>query len=166
MDNSFEGEGGAFPFSDQLWPKVLELARRYSWKPQGTRRYLENGEIDTNWEGGYLDNCGQTISSEDAANLAQALEDALPDVPNHSAIEPEHTVVIECGPEGELPDDYEELIKGKMQIIFQLPDGSDLYVIPPRYFDLMNPLEALSGEGKEYVRQFIAFCRQGEFRLI
>jgi hypothetical protein len=38
------------------------------------------------WDGNYDTNDGQRVTAEDAAALADALEQALPDVPSHDAL--------------------------------------------------------------------------------
>src|SRR5262245_33218019 len=70
-------------FSREFVSKALELARAYGWQTLGTRlitrpdaRYL-----NTLWNGTYLTNDGQTVLTEDALNLAEALQCALDDIP-------------------------------------------------------------------------------------
>jgi hypothetical protein len=81
---------------------VLELAREHGWEPAGTKPpewtvYAPDGvsvdELRTrverqryaNWGGGYFWNNYQVVCDEDAANIADALERALDDVPNEGA---------------------------------------------------------------------------------
>ena len=62
--------------------RMLQLAQRYGWHPAGT----VSGERD--WSGTYFGACGQVITAEDGARLADALEKALPDLADHSINEP------------------------------------------------------------------------------
>jgi len=58
------------------WGKVLRLAEHFNWIPEGTTYdELEDGET---WDGTYFTNDGQIVSKEDAKNLAEALERAIP----------------------------------------------------------------------------------------
>lgn len=64
------------------WPKILQLARAYSWKPAGTTVDEESGIIlPAKWDGGYDSMDGQLVSAEDADNFADALEKALSHFP-------------------------------------------------------------------------------------
>src|SRR6266498_363908 len=71
-------------FSRQSWPKALELARLYGWRPMGTRLPFLSGfyELNAEWNGTYLTNDGQIVKAEDAFSLAAALERALGDIPD------------------------------------------------------------------------------------
>lgn len=75
------------------WRKLLDLGRRFGWHPLGTvltdksvRTVYGNQEptqevIDSaiaSWDGAYLACEGQYVTAEDARNLADALETALP----------------------------------------------------------------------------------------
>lgn len=61
------GEPWLHWFDDRSWDRILELARAYGWK--GTR--IEPG--------GY-------VRKREATDLAEALERALPDIPDHDAV--------------------------------------------------------------------------------
>ena len=84
------GEGGCFRFEWMGWEEILQFARQYGWKPAGTKRYTypdeEPHEI-SDWSGTYLSSNAQFASAEDAANLAEALERVLVDIPNHAVID-------------------------------------------------------------------------------
>ena len=57
------------------WPKILQLARAYGWKPEGTTVDEESGIIlPTKWNAGYKSMDGQLVSAEDASSFADALE--------------------------------------------------------------------------------------------
>ena len=78
------------------------------------------------------------MTAEDAGNLADALEQALADVPSHDAIG--HKTVEITFPTGE---------KNRA-----LPLDADV-----------SPLEYFSGKAKKMLTEFIAFCRTGGFEI-
>lgn len=81
------GEAGVW-WEQWRWPKLLRLAEAHSWRPQGTSQPPEE-QADYpggRWDGNYLSNDCQTVAAEDAAALADALERALPHVPDHDAL--------------------------------------------------------------------------------
>jgi len=85
------------------------------------------------WGGGYFSNDGQRVTAEDARELAAALERALPDVPDHDALRHKARPL---GNSGE----------------FGIPVGTPT-----------TPSEWFSGDRKQRLREFIAFCRAGGF---
>ncbi len=84
----------------------------------------------------YQYNDGCRVSAEDAHQLADALERALPDIPNHDAMEHK---TIQFGSD---PADR------------AIPCGTEY-----------TPAEYFSGTGKAMLRDFIEFCRQGGFEI-
>jgi hypothetical protein len=72
-----------FGCAQWLWPKLLRLARVHGWRPRGTTLPDDPGGT---WDGNYTSNDGQVVGAEDAAALADALEAALPHVPDHDAL--------------------------------------------------------------------------------
>ena len=128
-----------FHFSLYGWENVLALAEMYGWRPAGTLPPQPEavGEPAGAWNGNYFLNDGQTVTAEDAGNLADALERALADIPNHDAAGHKTTKV--------------KTWTGVVQTV--LPGAK------------ISPLEALSGPHKSSVREFIAFCRQGSFEV-
>src|SRR5207249_11688872 len=72
-------------FSREAWTKVLSLAMFYGWQPRGTRppsiTELHGLGVE-DWDGTYLTNDGQIVSTEDALSLAIALEKSLDDIPD------------------------------------------------------------------------------------
>jgi hypothetical protein len=85
--------------------------------------------------GAYFENSGYRITAEDARALADALEQALPDVPDHDALE-HKTFTHPAEP-------------GVRLLNIQTP---------------VNPFEWFSGK-KDLLRDFIDFCRQGSFEI-
>jgi hypothetical protein len=85
--------------------------------------------------GSYFYNCGFRVTAEDARALAEALERALPDVPDHDAL------------------------AGKTFTHPDLPGVRLVNATTP-----VNPYEWFSGK-KGLLQDFIAFCRQGGFEI-
>ena len=81
---SIWGECGEFGVAGSVWLAVLEVAQRYGWKAAGTNppdpEYFEfDGRCH---DGGYYPPNGQKVAQQDAKHLAQALERALPAIPD------------------------------------------------------------------------------------
>jgi len=73
---------GRVSFSHGSWSEILKTALEYEWQPVGTLAPQEldlEGNVHTykNWDGNYSSNEYQTITEEDAENLANALYKAL-----------------------------------------------------------------------------------------
>jgi hypothetical protein len=80
------------------WGCVLKLGSDYGWKPKGTKaptfcwcskNKLKNDQIceiccipENEWHGSYFCNDGQVTTTEDALNIADALEKANEDLDN------------------------------------------------------------------------------------
>jgi hypothetical protein len=81
---SMWGECGEFSVPGSVWLTLLDVAQLYGWKGAGTGppdaeyREFEGRDHD----GGYYPPNGQGVSQKDAKYLAQALERALPDIPD------------------------------------------------------------------------------------
>jgi hypothetical protein len=142
------GQCGGFPFSERSWQLLLGLASRYGWQPAGTLApdpdyfddYLGN---PINWPGHYIPAEGQVMTADDAHRLADALERALPDLPDH------------------------DVLSGKV-----MPDGSAcdddlaLWSRPARPHVTPSPVEEFSGSNKALLRDFVIHCREcAEFWL-
>jgi|SRR5215217_1584142 hypothetical protein len=91
MGVDISGKGGDVHFNWQTWRALLTLAYDYGWKPAGTEpgRWVdpETGELDEQmspnpdeWDGSYFTNGFQWVTDEDAAHIADALEQALDDI--------------------------------------------------------------------------------------
>jgi hypothetical protein len=130
-------EKSSFWCQQWRWPKLLRLAEAHGWQPQGTSQPPEDA---IHFPGGrwdpssYTSNDGQIVSAADARALANALELALPNIPDHDALAK-----------------------------YRRPDGGiGIAPTPPPASDA----DWFSGaEAKAYVTEFIAFCRQGTFRV-
>ena len=86
--------GEELHFTHYSWRRALRLAERYGWQPAGTH-FEDSGQWTAS---GYFTRAQQLIVAENAAALASALAEALPDIPRHNAMEPLHAEL------GRLPD--------------------------------------------------------------
>jgi hypothetical protein len=91
LDSSIDlwGECGDFALASGWWSRMLTLAQQYGWQPQGTEPPDPMWEWDgdpATWEGSYWPAVGQQVSAADAQALGEALERALPDIPDHDAL--------------------------------------------------------------------------------
>src|SRR4051812_15633102 len=72
-----------------LWAKLLRLAQAHGWQPMGTSQppgeevHFPGGRWDSS---NYRTNDGQIVSEADARALADALERALPHIPDDDAM--------------------------------------------------------------------------------
>src|SRR5215212_4482688 len=110
----------------------------------------------TNRDGGYFMNDYQVVSDEEAANIADALERALDDVPDEGG--GDHLLTpaqYQAAQRDELSQ--EELDKAIEQ--FMERRAASPPQIPPQ-----TPASYFAGE-KDYLREFIAFCRAGAFSI-
>lgn len=89
MGMDLNGAGGNFRFNRTSWFFILRLAHKYGWQPRGTAvTEVTLGALglkdrsDVNWDGTYFANEWQEVGDEDVLNIANALEKALPAVPN------------------------------------------------------------------------------------
>lgn len=65
--------GDYFRFNIHGWGPILDLAKKYGWKPlKTTRRRTKD------WSGTYFSNDGQRVVKKDAAAIADALEKSIP----------------------------------------------------------------------------------------
>ena len=93
MRFKLHGRGGQLELPAANWKRALDLARAYGWKPEGTdppdiRDQDDDPACDwSGWSGTYTECEYQHVRAEDAANLADALELALLDIPQRSVIE-------------------------------------------------------------------------------
>jgi hypothetical protein len=69
----------------RIWLGILGLARHYGWKPRGT--LPTEFDIADDWTPEFFEGCYyppylQRIQVDDVVALANALDDALPDIPD------------------------------------------------------------------------------------
>ena len=126
-----------------FWNRALQLAKDYGWKPAGT---TPPGDWDPDasgtWDGSYSSNDLQEVSAADGRALADALEEALDDIPNHNIDDAAPAVLHNVDP---------ERIVEKMQ---------ELIDPPPT-----NLLTFFAGDRKWELRELVDFCRLGAFEI-
>jgi len=92
MAMHISGRNGTFDITGFGWCRLLKLAQDYGWVPRGTQPpslWADSPpEQDEKWDGTYFSNDSQGVTAEDASNLADALERALPDLPELKTIDP------------------------------------------------------------------------------
>jgi hypothetical protein len=141
-------------FNIDAWPMLLRMARSYGWKPAGTQPgpdYADHNLKPTvEWDGTYLTNDGQVVMAEDAAALADAIERALPDIPDHEIT-------------GKMVSLRPDQLKSEIDLAFRdlIAEGMSLIATNPD----MSPYELFSGEMKQQVIGFIKLCRKGSFAI-
>jgi hypothetical protein len=129
-----------------IWEKLLALAHIYGWQPAGTDQPLMwQDDADTGrWSGGYDHYLGEQVRDEDAQALADALERALPDLPDVTM------------PDRVFETEMEEIDReGQISISY--------YIIEPN--TALNLFEVFGGQYKQELMAFINFCRQGGFQI-
>ncbi len=131
MDLYNAENGDYFRWNLVWWANMLNLAEQYGWQKSGTVV-----QQDSSWCGTYLTNDGQLVTTADAANLASALERALPD----------------------LSDDVTDLTP--------LPQSPlEAFVRVRQRQSRAKLLRMFGGEDKAYLKEFIVFCRKGGFEI-
>ena len=143
-------------FSRQFWSKALDLAELYGWQSIGTEPPSTHDfhELNAEWDGNYLTNDGQMIKANDALSLATALENALKDISDAK-------VKRDWNPKFWGEDDLPEWLSPDEKEI--LEDGPENELL-----DLIDtpPLEYFAGDEKYNLKQFIRFCRLGNFVIL
>ena len=140
-------------FSRQFWSKALDLAELYGWQPIGTEPPSTHDfhELNAEWDGTYLTNDGQTIRASDAYSLAAALEKALEDIPDAKT-------EMDWNPKLWMEDDFPEwLSPDEIEIVDDGLKDSLLDIIE------VHPLQYFAGDEKYNLKQFVRFCRLGNF---
>jgi hypothetical protein len=140
-------------FYIDIWPVLLKLAQAYGWKPAGTRLYIGDGKDIKRvieWDGNYLDMAGQIVMDEDAASLADALDRALPDIPDHEI-------------PGKWKEQKPDQLSPMLQIVAREIFGENETVVAINRD--MSALELLSGFQKVDIVCFIKLCRKGFFYI-
>jgi hypothetical protein len=141
MGFDLRSESGAETrYSGSAWAMLLNLGQAYGWQPAGTSAPPEIEAAE--WEPDVYDtNDGQTVTRQDAANLAEALESLLAD-PGQGA------------KQVALSRDLDRLVHKQMvQILGEAKVGP--------YMEDPNPLVIPD----DTMREFIEFLRQGSFRI-
>ena len=132
-------------YGTRQWPDLLALARAYGWQAAGTTLDEVSGLMLTGkWSGTYTGMDGQLVSSEDASNLADALERALVHFPRQDA---EQTL------------DYQ--IKTHLWRPATLDEARALRT----YLGDDEPSLVREAMGESALTGLITFCREGGFRI-
>lgn len=139
MGMDLSGAGGYFRWTNSGWGDILELGEAFGWLPMGPGP--PRGVLKAEWPGGsYFGNDGQRFYARDARALADALERALEAV--SAGRSPVRTRRARA-------TDYLEA---------ELSDR-------PRPKRGRVAVRKLGPEEIAAVKEFIAFCRAGSFRI-
>lgn len=141
------GDCGTFSLDLPSWYFAIELAQDHGWAPAGTRPPCRRGQRRRRWDGNYVTNDGQEVLAPDARHWADALEEALADVPDHDA-------------RGHKPG-ASPLPRAIAPLLRDMPGDIGL----PATGQRINAMEWFSGGRKKALRAFIAFCRRGQFAI-
>jgi hypothetical protein len=179
MGMDLSGEGGHFRFSQDAWGAALELAREHGWEPAATEPpeefvvYAPDGvtvheeatqqerKAWEGWDGSYLYNSRQVVTDEDAANIAASLERALEDIPEEGGatdklLTPEQYQRMH---RSELPhEEFDEALEGFVERQRERKRGGITQIRP------QTPANYFAGQ-KDWLREFITFCRAGGFSV-
>ncbi len=134
--------GAKFICSVEYYWRVLELAEINGWEPEGTTlpKWLLEEYGWQDWDGDYYGNDYQVVNGEDAANLAQAVERGLDDIPDEAVCTlPE----LKC-----------------VQLV--VPNGIVMHGATPGAYDDRDIISFLAGD-KQRLREFIDFCKAGAY---
>lgn len=184
-DLTSKESGDYFRFNIHGWGPVLSLARKYGWQPMGTIH-----ESSKDWEGSYFGNDCQVVVAEDAANIAIALQNAMPYLKvveltpfiiTYSDKIPEKRDFSGLRKHNEIPEDLKD-----EDVIVQLYGHEDgqwypgkegvptphILCVPPdamllyKQAERDNPETYWSGiDGRDYIYKFIEFCNKGAFEI-
>ena len=158
------GPKGTFHFDLADWHCVVELAEDNGWKPAGTvfdeppaepiifgcgddPEAHERAEREDRFLRDYFSNDGQMVTDEDAEALAAALERSLPDIPDHDAIGHK---------------DKRNVLPRRIAKFIHIMPGLEPSPAPE---ETISAQEWFSGERKQRLVEFIAFCRAGGFNI-
>lgn len=136
MGMTLRGVGGEFDFGVSRWRQILRLASAYGWQPAGTVFNERKAKLlpGQEWSAGYETNDEQIVTAQDARNIADALEQALADLPASNDVGARRNFDATGTTAASTTD--------KARLLAWLREQS----------------------GQE-MRQFIAFCRAGDFEI-
>ena len=127
-------------FNNYTWAMILSLAKDYGWEPTGTVDPWKKDEpAASDWSGSYISLGFQWVTSDDAANIANALERAIEKMDDTSVIAPEDIAIA---------SDFRGVIEGMEQLTSFTRTHS---VIIKGYLY------------KQMLKKFIQFCQKGSF---
>jgi hypothetical protein len=147
MAVALRGPAGDFLFNNRGWALLLKLAYDFGWRPLGTQAPAHWQPVPAEpwseskpWNAAdYFSGRGQMVSALDAASMAEALAAAADDIPNHDPFSDE------AGRDLNNP--------GFPRLRHLAAERS------------VNSFEIFGGENKRLLREFIAYCRTGEFTI-
>jgi len=169
-----EHEPTYFSANIHSYPKLLALAEIYGWEAQGTlppslcepddpeQRSVKNN----NWSGSYYGNDYQVVSDSDAQAMADALERAINKIPNHiwECADLWNKKILMIGRTKRKFLDQTEYNKRYVELVNII--GQNLGCsIHPSVIDSENPISYFRGNNKEFLADFIKFCRNGAFQI-
>lgn len=132
--------GDDLRFNNLTWAMILSLARDYGWEPAGTVDPWWKNEPDApDWDGNYVSNDFQCVTSDDALNTARALERAIEDMDDMSEKDSDDVAIAE--------------------------EFKDSVLAMEKLKSVLGPAARL-GKGhiyKQMLEDFIRFCRKGSF---
>lgn len=147
MPRTVKGPGGQITFDNHQWGMVMKASYSWGWKPQGTLAPAgwsdkpgPDGAPRKWFKNNYFSRAGQVVTDEDASAIARAIENALPDVPDHDAM------------------------LHKVGSFIDFPDNRQLRSLRPG--SRFNAYEYFSGANKRLLRQFMELCRAGGFVIV
>jgi hypothetical protein len=134
------------------WCGILEVAMNYGWEPMGTG--APRGRLKKDWDGScnYWGNEGQLFYARDAKNLATALELFL--------TTPEAIRLRKSKRQREVLAPGQKLRRYVERLTDTISGPAEKY--KP---DGHRAQHGLTAEQREYIKQFISFCRKGSFRI-
>ena len=127
---------------------LLHFLKQHGWKPAGTaepigwgaRPGVELAKQSKPWNGSlYFVGYGQRVMPDEAAGMAEKLEDLLPGIPEH------------------------DTMAAKVGMIIDMPYHKRIRV--PRAGVPVSGYEYFSGEQRQVVHRFIQFAREGGFAI-
>lgn len=124
-----------FRWTQFFWKRVLQLAEKNGWQPNGTTIPKDWDRSD--WDGNYWYNSGEIVETEDALNLATALTKALDTLPKEYLPVPKSPVL------NEVTNKWEDANYSQTPL--------------ENFFSGSSGIKSLE--------EFIAFCRKGSFEI-
>lgn len=138
---------------------LLHLAFKYGWQPQGyVLAFPARDETPDEFTYNVFYK-GDFVTVEDAAGLADALEKALINLPDQKDLD---SIELRCVEDAELyvKKTGHAFIKHELESR-TFENRKPMLVAKPITF----PIESLSTNVKQYITDFIVFCRQGAFDI-
>ena len=116
----FQGDGPTGPETFDIdfdrWFSMIELAGLYGWIPKATLPPVDHDtEVLGTWHGEHVAPCGQRVRTDDANQLAEAIERALqriPWFPPLHVVEDEYTLEQSWWGEHPLLEEFIDFVRG------------------------------------------------------